>query len=183
VTPTDQEVWARVDAAIAAEAGPAPAAAPVSSLAPAALETKGKLEADMANPEGDYWRYPRNQAQYRDLCRAELAGQAEAVGPEHGIDDDHPVKPTDYSISDASGARSMSAEDADLVATFMPVAHGAGIGQQKVSDAVGWVLTGAASTVNEFRSLAVAAGWSDRAIETCMSWYAKQAADRGITIT
>jgi len=155
----------------AATALPVPAAqVPASSLPPDLLETKRALEAAMV-PGGEYWAHEKNQQAYRDLVRAEQQGATDAVGPLFEPDADLPVAADRYDISAAAGARSMSALDRDIINDFLPVAHVAGLGQRKVTQAIGWALTGAADTVEHFKSLAIAAGWSDRAIDICIDWH------------
>src|ERR1700759_4152402 len=74
---------------------PAPAA-PSSSLAPPIAEAKANIEAMMGDPGSPYWQGSDTasaaeiQASYRDTLRGELAGQPDAVGPEHQVDLDLP---------------------------------------------------------------------------------------------
>ena len=58
---------------------PAPAP-PSTSLSPALVEAKASLEMQMRDPSSAYWRDTGLQAEYADIVRAELAGEADYVG-------------------------------------------------------------------------------------------------------
>ena len=70
-----------------------------------------------------------------------------------------------------------------MIDSFLPVAFGAGLGQAKVAQAIGWALTVPDLTPEKFKGLAVAAGFSDAAIAACLKWHAAEAARRGKTGT
>jgi hypothetical protein len=164
-------------------------AAPSSTLQGDAAGAKALIEGWMAQgPTSPYyrglgegeWSGDRIQAHYRDLLRAEEAGSAEALGPPaQNVDADLPLSAEHYNIAGADGARSMDAEDRDIVDAFLPVAFAAGLGQRKVVQAIGWALTIPGITVEQFKALAIAADWSDAAIATCLKWHAREAARRG----
>lgn len=165
---------------------PAPASpALASSLQGSAAADKALIETWVGNPTSPYWRGAdgwssgRIQAHYQDLLRGELQGGAGVVGPPHQVDADLPMSAEGYNIAGADGARSMSGEDRDIVDSFLPAAFSAGLGQRKVTQAVGWALTIPGITVAQFEGLAIAAGWSDRAMAVCIGWYRKQLAARG----
>lgn len=152
-----------------------------------AAEAKQLIEGWIGNPASPYWRGDGEvsaefvQATYRDLLRGEQQGAAGAVSPAHDADLDHPRSVGEYNIAGAAGAGLMTAADREVVDAFVSqVAHPNGFGQVKTQKAIGWVLTGAATTVEQFRSLAIAAGWSNHAIDACVSWYRREAARRGV---
>lgn len=102
-----------------------------------------------------------------------------AIGPAGEADEDLPISIEQYGFSAAAGARSMSASDRDVIDGFLPVAFAAGLGRAKVLAAIGWSLTIPDLTIEQFKDLAVAASWSNRAIEACVGWYLREAARRG----
>lgn len=108
----------------------------------------------------------------RDLIRGELAGASGAVGLDAGPDRDLPLHEGGYDVSGAANARSMTGDDRTLTDSFMPWAFAGGLGQQRFQQAVGWVLSGAAETLEDFRQLAHAAGWSARQIKVCTDFHA-----------
>ena len=118
-------------------AAPAPAV-PTTSLSTDAVAAKAQLETWMADPASPYWRgnevytADRLQAMYRDVVRGEAEGAADSVGPAHEVDADLPIEPKFYNLSTAHGARSMTAEDADIVDAFRIEAHKIGIGRVAV---------------------------------------------------
>jgi hypothetical protein len=115
------------------------------------------------------------QTHYRNLIRGEQHGANGPVGPAYEIDPDHPMHEGGYDISAAPGARSMTAASRELVDLFLPVAFKAGLGQRKVAEAIGFVLTAAVDadvgrSRQQFTDFARGRGWSEKAIEVCLSF-------------
>jgi hypothetical protein len=160
-------------------------AVPASSLQGDAAASKAVIEGWIGDPQSPYWRGSEGasaasvRSTYRDLIRGELQGAAGPIGPANEIDVDVPMSIAQYDFSQASGAASMSGEDRSIIDSFLPVAFAAGLGQLKVRQAIGWSLAIPGLTADRFRDLALTAGWNDRAIETCLSWYRSEAARRG----
>jgi hypothetical protein len=155
-------------------ADPGPAVVPrtdglPSSLSPAAAADKVTLESWMADKSSSYWRGDGNmsaeqvQAHYRDLVRAEEAGQAMPLGPKHeGADPDMPFKGHPYRLD---GLPIYSAQDRDIVDVALKHFEHVGFGQQRVSDVLQWALSQPHEPkVSDFKSWAVAQGWSDKHI-------------------
>ena len=175
---------------------PAPApAVPSTSLSPALAEAKASISKMIGDPSSPYWRDSADgsttarglQAKYADIIRAELAGEADYVGPAPGVDADLPLSPAHYDISSAPGARSATAEDRDLIDQFLPVAFAAGMGQRKVAECIGFCLTHSGpiteELVTEFTKFAVARGYSDATLEFCLEVAAKLEAGEPLTET
>jgi hypothetical protein len=160
---------------------------PASSLQGDAAAAKAVIEGWIGDPQSPYWRGTENlspasvRTTYRDLLRGELQGAPGMVGPAHEVDIDLPLSVAHYDFSQASGAASMSGADRSIIDSFLPVAFAAGLGQQKVQQAIGWSLAIPGLTADRFKDLAITAGWSRRAIETCLAWYRGEAARRGGT--
>jgi hypothetical protein len=157
-------------------------AVPASSLQGAAAQAKTVAESWIGDQNSPYWRGDSAasiRSEYRDLLRGELQGAAGAVGPANDVDVDLPMSVAHYDFSQAPGSASMSAADRSIIDGFLSVAFAAGLGQQKVHQAIGWSLTIPGLTAERFRDLAMTAGWNKRAIETCLSWYRAEAARRG----
>ncbi|HXO70409.1 MAG TPA: hypothetical protein VN838_15710 [Bradyrhizobium sp.] len=159
-------------------ATPTPAMpAPASSLTGDAASARALIQGWIGDRESPYWKGNAEmsadavQIHYRDLLRGEQSGSTTAVGPVHAVDLDLPVSVKQYDLAEAHGSASMTALDREIVDRFLPVAFAAGLGQRKVSQAVGWCLTIQGITVRQFEDLAAAAGWSDKAISTCLDWY------------
>lgn len=172
------------------EAPPSPSP---SSLQGDAAASKGVIEKWIGVSDSPYYRgIPGEmsaelvQWHYRNLLRGELLGVSGAVGPAHEIDVDHPMHDGLYDISAAPGSRSMTAFQREVADLFLPIAWKAGLGQRKVADAIGYVLT----TVGEpdverardrFRGFARERGWSEQAIKVCLDFDAAVA--RGVAET
>lgn len=151
-----------------------------SSLSADAATAKSGIETWMGDRSSPYYQGTGElsadsvQAHYRDLVRGELAGASDAVGLPHSPDLDLPLHEGAYDISAAPGARSMDAEDRAVVDRFLPVAFAAHLGQRKVAEAIGFVLTYADApqdAVRKFTDFAHARGWSQQAIDVCLKFY------------
>jgi hypothetical protein len=159
--------------------------APASSLQGDAAASKAVIEGWIGDPQSPYWRGSDGasaasiRSTYQDLLRGELQGAAGPVGPADEVDVDLPMSVAQYDFSQASGAASMSGADRSIIDGFLPVAFAAGLGQLKVKQAIGWSLAIPGLTAERFKDLALTAGWGDRAIATCLSWYRSEAARRG----
>jgi hypothetical protein len=160
---------------------------PASSLQGNAAASKAVIEGWIGDPQSPYNRDGETtsaamvRSTYRDLLRGELQGAAGPIGPPSESDIDVPMSLAHYDFSQAPGSASMSAADRSIIDSFLPIAFAGGLGQQKVLQAIGWSLTIPGLTPDRFRALALNAGWHDRAIETCVSWYRAEAARRGPT--
>jgi hypothetical protein len=159
-----------------------------SSLSPDAAAAKSGIENWMGDRSSPYYvgtgelSADSVQAHYRDLVRGELAGAADAVGVGHEPDLDMPLHVGAYDIAAAPGARSMDAAGRALVDQFLPVAFAAHLGQRKVAQAIGFVLTYAdppQQAVRTFTDFAHGLGWSQQAIDVCLKFYNSLIAGRG----
>lgn len=161
-----------------------PGTAVTTTLTGAAATDKATIEGWIGDQSSPYWRGNDKvsadwiQTRYRDLIRGEQQGAPEGIGPTFQPDADLPADPGRYVIG-GPGTGTMSGEDRDIIDTFAPVAHAAGLGNAKMRQAIGWALTIPNITENQFRDLAIAAGWSDGHINACLAWHASEAARRG----
>jgi hypothetical protein len=156
--------------------------APATSLQGDAAAARTQIDAWRADRGSPYYRGGDGfsaawiQQHDRDLTRGELAGAAGAIGPDFEADRDMPLHVGAYDIASAPGAHSMQAEDRAWVDAFLPIAFAGGLGNRKTKEAIGWCLTVPNLTVEMFRDLAAASGWSDGHIATCVDWYKSLAA-------
>jgi len=169
----------------AAEVTPAPAAptapVPATTLSTDAVAARKQLEEWLPDHSSPYWRgndlhsAEWLQEHYRGLIRAE--GQStDAVGPEHTIDRDLPVSPERYDLSGVG--RSMTADQAGVIAEFTPVAHSLGLGQERTARLVGYVLQTPEISPASFKYWAVSQGYSDKTIDALLAWHGKEVAKR-----
>jgi hypothetical protein len=111
-----------------------------------------------------------------DLLRGELAGDTGPRGPEAKPDNDLPLEVSKYSLD---GIPIYSAEDHDLVNTFLPQAFAAGIGQQRLHDVLLWGFNEVGPTPEKFTRWALPRGWSDKQIAGCITWFRAEAERHG----
>ncbi len=152
-----------------------------SSLSPEAAQAKANIVAHM-QPDGAYWRGDAAlgltgaelQQEFQDLLRAEQLGEADKIGPAHGIDADLPPSVSNYSLE---GLPIYSSEDRVITDAFLSSAHEFGLGQAHAIEAIRFALTfdmsrGAEALVTDFIKFAMSRGFSDEQIEFATKWAA-----------